>query len=77
MTTGFQFKEHEYVAEFYRRRDEMGLTTEEECHNLLMTMAEEGKMSAVFDTKKTIQEWKDAKQKQGFKILDIKQEDER
>jgi len=70
MATGFVFKNHNMAREYIKRRDELGLKTDKECHDLLLAMAIEGKMAKVFSNKRTPDQWLADQRKKGFKIDD-------
>jgi len=70
MATGFVFKNYDMAIEYINRRNELGLKTDEECHDLLLAMAIEGKMSKVFSNKRTPDQWLADQRKKGFKIDD-------
>ena len=68
----FVFPNVDGAREFYLRKGELGLTTEKECHELLVQMAKEGKMLRVQSTTKTTDEFIAAFRRQGFKLLDAR-----
>jgi len=72
VTTLFIFANVDRAMEYYTRKEELGLTTEAECHELLMTMAREGKMDKVQQTHRTADQWLKDTRSKGFKIKDLR-----
>lgn len=69
--TGVFVMTPEVAIEFYKRKAELGLTTEKECVRLLARMALEGKMQSVYETSRTKEQiTQDYNEK--FNVLDLR-----